>query len=260
MALLELKGVSKFFGGLAALSDVSFQVQKGEIMGLIGPNGSGKTTTFNVATGVLRPSRGNIFLNGVNISKLRPDLIVKKGMGRTFQANVSFKDETCLNNLLMAQHLRLGVDPWGALLNLPRARTREADARQRAMELLGFVGLSEVKDEPAGKLPHGYQRALGVTLALSTEPQLLLLDEPATGLNPEEIKHITVLIKKLREERGITIVLVEHNMSVVMGISDRIVVLSYGKKIAEGLPKEITENKDVIEAYLGTGKKGPHDA
>jgi branched-chain amino acid transport system ATP-binding protein len=259
VALLELVDATKIFGGLRAVNKVSFQVRKGELLSLIGPNGAGKTTLFNMVTGFSPATNGNVFFNGERITRFRPDHIVKRGIGRTWQANVLFKERTCLNNVIMSHHLTLSQNPAGDLLNTTSARKRAMDVRERSLELLNFAGLGGCAESLAGELPHGHQRLLGIIMALSTEPELLLLDEPAAGLNPEETAQMMSLIRALQDEKGITIMLVEHNMRVVMGASDRIVVLSHGTKIAEGVPAEIAENKEVIEAYLGQNRTGRED-
>lgn len=250
MALLEIRNLSKYFSGLEAIGNLDFAVDQGEIRGLIGPNGAGKTTLFNVISGVYRPTSGRVIFKGKDISRLKPHTVTKMGLVRTFQATTLFKNFSVLRNVLAGCHLYSKVNFWGALFNTPVTIKRERDNERKAMEILEFMGLSKFKDELAVSLPHGHQRALGVSVALATEPELLMLDEPVTGMNVEETTEMMGLINKIRD-RGITILLIEHDMKVVMGLCDRISVLNFGKKIAEGSPDEIKKNKDVIEAYLG---------
>ena len=249
MALLELKGVTKYFGGLAAVSDFDMDVSKGEIRALIGPNGAGKTTVYNLITGFYPLTRGKITYNGEDITGLKPHQIAGRGLVRTFQAtNVLFADHTVLQGMMVACHLHAGMGPVTKFLGT--ARKIEAENKKKCLEIIDFLGLGQLRDELVVNLPHGHQRALGVALAMATEPRLIMLDEPVTGMNPTETEHFMGLIKKIRD-RGVTVLLVEHDMKAVMDISDQITVLSFGKKLAEGTPKEIQTNKEVIEAYLG---------
>ena len=250
MVLLETKNLTKYFGGLAAVNEVNMEVNNGEILGLVGPNGAGKTTLFNLITGFFRPTRGKIIFGGEDIAGLKPNHIAERGIVRTFQASTLFKTRTVWENVLIGCHLQFRSGFLRVLVNTPFARKEEVEIRQKAQEIIESMGLSAVKDQYAVMLPHGYQRMLGVCLALAANPKLLLLDEPATGLTPEETLAFMVQLKALRD-KGITILLVEHNMRAVMGNCDRIVVLNFGKKIADGSPDEIRKNKDVIEAYLG---------
>jgi len=248
VAILEVKELSKYFGGLAALSDLDLTIDEGEIRGIIGPNGAGKTTLFNVISGVYRPTKGSVIYQGSNISSLSPDQIAEKGLVRTFQRTALFHDFTVLKNVTIARHLHAKEGVFGAIFGTAQQMERENEAK--ALELVEFMGLGGLKDELAMNLPHGHQRALGVAIALATEPKLLMLDEPVTGMNPTEKQHMLQLIKKVRDQ-GITILLVEHDMRTVMGLCTYISVLDFGKKLTEGLPKEIQANKAVIEAYLG---------
>jgi branched-chain amino acid transport system ATP-binding protein len=250
MALLEIKGVSKYFGGLAALSEFDMEVNEGEIRGLIGPNGSGKTTLYNVISGVYRPTAGTIVYQGENIAHLPSSTVAKKGLVRTFQHTALFMDFTVLQNVSVGRHLHARENIFGVVGRTAATKKVEEDALKKAEEIVDFMELTHLKDELAINLPHGYMRALGVGIALATEPKLLMLDEPVTGMNPTEKVHMLGLINKIRE-RGITVLLVEHDMKTVMGLCDNITVLSFGKKLAEGTPKEILANQDVIEAYLG---------
>lgn len=253
MALLEVKGVSKYFGGLAALSDLDMAISEGEIRGLIGPNGSGKTTLYNVISGVYRPTSGTVVYEGVDISHLPPSTIARMGLVRTFQQTALFMDFSVLQNISVGRHLHAGENVFGVIGSTPATRNVERDALEKAEEIIEFMELTDIKDEKAINLPHGHMRALGVGIALATEPKLLMLDEPVTGMNPTEKTHMLGLIKKIREQ-GITVLLVEHDMKTVMGICDYITVIDFGKKLAEGKPKEIQSNDKVIEAYLGSAE------
>jgi len=250
MAILEVAGVTKRFGGLEALRDVGLKVEAGELAGLIGPNGAGKSTLFDVLSGVTRPTSGKVFFQGEDITGMKPHRIAEKGLVRTFQATRLFSNLSVLANVYIACHIPARTNIAGDVMGLPSVRQRENEAQERAMDIVRLAGLELVKDELAKNLPHGYQRTLGVAIALATGPKLLCLDEPVTGMNIEEIQFMIGLIEKIRQ-RGITILLVEHHMRVVMGICDKIVVLNFGMKIAEGKPDEIQGNKDVIESYLG---------
>jgi branched-chain amino acid transport system ATP-binding protein len=251
VARLAVEDLSIAFGGLAALSGVSFEASDGEILALIGPNGAGKSTVFNVVTGLYRPSAGRVMFDGVDLLKLPPHQIARHGVARTFQNTEVFKPLSALDNVLVGEHQRLSAGPLAALAWLPRVAREEREARARARALLGRVGLAEVADVEAGSLPLGLQKRLEMARALATGPRCLLLDEPAGGLNPTETRGLMDLIVRLREELRLTIVVVEHDMDLVMAISDRVVVLHYGKKIAEGKPREIAGDPAVLDAYLG---------
>jgi len=248
MPILEVHGLSKQFGGLSAVADLSFSVETGEVRGLIGPNGAGKTTTFNVISGFYAPSNGRILYQGENIAGMRTSRIAARGLVRTFQTTTLFHEFTVLDNVRVGCHLGAHTGFLRTLLG--RDRALEQAARDRALEILAFFGLEGLRDELAMNLPHGLQRALGMAVALAAQPRLLLLDEPFTGMNPEETRHMMDLVRKVREQ-GITLLLVEHDMQAVMGLCDRITVLNFGRLLAEGSPDEIRRHPEVVEAYLG---------
>ena len=251
-AILTIQGLTRFFGGLAAVMDLSFQVQSGEILSLIGPNGAGKTTVFNLITGTLLPTQGKVLLKDHEITGLRPYKTTALGVARTFQTTSLFYDETVIDNLIVSYRCRTRMGFWDALIHTSRSRKDERRCRQKAEETLEFIGLMERASELARNIPQESQKRLALGLALVTEPKLLLLDEPMGGLAEEENIGMMAIIQKVRAS-GITVLLIEHKMKIVMNISDRIVVLNYGQKIAEGLPQEVGRNSAVIEAYLGAG-------
>ena len=249
MPLLEVDRLTRRFGGLSAVSDLSFAVEEGEIRGLIGPNGAGKTTTFNVITGFYRPTGGRILYRGEVISGLSTNQIAKRGLVRTFQHTTLFQEFTAFKNVLVGCHLHARVNPLSAVFGAGHAAERRIE--DRAREILAFMGLTERRNELAAELPHGLQRALGMAVALAADPKLLLLDEPFTGMNPEETRRMMELVRRVRE-RGVTLLLVEHDMQAVMGLCDRITVLNFGGLLTEGTPEQVRNDPDVIEAYLGT--------
>ncbi len=249
--VLEINHATMQFGGLVAVNDLSMYIDTQEIVALIGPNGAGKTTAFNMVTGVYRPTAGFIFLNKRDITGMRPDQITQLGIARTFQNIRLFRALSVMENVLIARHLRLKSSWTGAMLRMPLYRREEKLMREHAQELLQYMGLWEVRGEKAASLPYGMQRKLEMARALATEPALLLLDEPAAGMNPAESEELTTLIGGIRKTFKLTILLIEHHMDLVMDISDRIYVLDYGNLIAQGSPAEIQSNELVIQAYLG---------
>ena len=251
MTLLKTEGLTMQFGGLTAVKDLNLSIDQGEIVAVIGPNGAGKTTAFNMITGVYKPTKGTIAFNGQPINGLKPHLITRQGMARTFQNIRLFKDLSVEDNVFIAQHLHLKSNLYQAMFRLPGYRQEEKEILDKVYSLLEKVGLTDLAQEKASSLPYGLQRKLEIARALATDPQMLLLDEPAAGMNPKETEDLTHFIQDIRDEFDLTILLIEHHMQVVMDISKRIYVLDYGITIAEGTPAEIQNNERVIQAYLG---------
>ena len=251
---LTIEHITVHFGGLVAISDMNFVVNEGEVVSLIGPNGAGKTTAFNVITGFLQPSHGHVSYRGASLNNLKPHEVTSLGLARTFQRTSVFQSVSVFENVMIGLHRRGRSRLWDTLLALPRERESESELNERAGEVLALVGIERRSRELAGSLSYGDQRLLGVALALATDPSMLLLDEPVSGMNATETARFMRLLDRLRE-LGVTILLVEHDMPMVMGVSDRIVVLNYGKIIAEGRPAAIQGNPEVIRAYLGQGAK-----
>lgn len=252
--LLSIEHVAVHFGGLIAISDMNFDVREGELVSLIGPNGAGKTTAFNVITGFLKPTKGNVTFRGTSLNGLKPHEVTSLGLVRTFQRTSLFDRCSVFENVLTGLHLRASKSLVGTLFALPAQRRAEEELRGKAWDILKLVGIDHQADELAASLPYGDQRLLGVALALAADPAALLLDEPVSGMNASETGRFIKLLDRLRE-RGVTILLVEHDMPMVMGISDRVVVLNYGRIIANGPPSVIQNDPEVIQAYLGQGVK-----
>lgn len=251
MALLEVKNLTKNFGGLTAVGDVTMELNAGELVGLIGPNGAGKTTLFNLLTGVYEPSEGTVSLDGTILNGKKPYTIASLGLSRTFQNIRLFKDMTVLENVLIGMGNNRKPNLLASFLRLPKFYQNEEELAAKALELLAIFDLDKDAETLAKNLPYGQQRRLEIVRALATNPKILFLDEPAAGMNPQETAELTSLIRKIKEEFGITIILIEHDMSLVMEVTERIYVLEYGRLIAHGTPEEIKNNKRVIEAYLG---------
>ena len=251
MSLLEVRGLTKRFGGLTAVNNLDLSVEKSEIMGLIGPNGAGKTTVFNMIMGTFSPSKGKVLFKGKDISGRKSHSIVSHGLVRSFQRTTLFNEMTVLQNILLGFHLVSDIHFWGSLFNVRSTQKRQKGLIEKATEIADFMELEHSRDQLARNLPHGHQRMLGVAIAMATNPELILMDEPVTGMNTEETDRMMNKIREIRK-RGVTVLVVEHDMRLVMKVCDRLCVLNFGSKIAEGSPSEICRNKEVIAAYLGS--------
>lgn len=251
---LEIKGLTKFFGGVCAVNTLDFQVNEGELFGLIGPNGSGKTTVFNLITGFIKPNKGKVLFNEEDITNLKPHAIAKRGIVRTFQDNNFFPEFTVMENLIAGNYLSPRVHFWESLFHSTEYQYKETQAFNMAFDIMKFIGLAGEKDTKARNLSHGHKRMLAFGIAMSCKPKFLLLDEPLSGMNAEEVTAMEKLIYKAHNQKDITIILIEHNMKSLMKLCTRIVALNFGRKIGEGRPDDIKANDEVIEAYLGVKK------